>query len=496
MDTKPIQKTKPNVIKQKRIRKREKIDKDYIIYILALNNMTYCNICAEKLNRSNRNPVSCLFCHFTACRACCETYLLSETSPKCMSPECGKPWTREFIANIFTQVFVTKTIKEHRENVLFDKERALFPATQIYVEAEIEQEKIKMEIAEIDSKIHKLYNEKGKLLDKHSSLDRHNYMNKIDANKERVFIRACPDEYCRGYLSSQWKCGICDKYTCHECHIIKLSKNDETHVCNPDDVATAKLLSSDTKPCPKCATGIFKIDGCDQMFCTACNTAFSWKTGRLETNIHNPHYYEWLRRTGGEVRRNEGDQICGMELNTPFSMRLNNALFTKNVSRGFIRMVTGFIEAAQHLRHIQMPTYHTDDAENNQELRIRYMRNQITQEYFKREIQKRNKKFEKYREIFQICQLWYDTIRDIIYRFYGNISIQTITATEIEEMKIGEEVDAISEYCTECLLNIAKTYNSRPLMIKCNTSLTRQHYTRDILRPYVRPTHNVVEVET
>ena len=29
-------------------------------------------------------------------------------------------------------------------------------------------------------------------------------------NKQRnEFVRACPDENCRGFLSTQWKCGVC-----------------------------------------------------------------------------------------------------------------------------------------------------------------------------------------------------------------------------------------------------------------------------------------------
>ena len=31
------------------------------------------------------------------------------------------------------------------------------------------------------------------------------------------------------------------------------------------------------------------------MWCTQCHTAFSWKSGQIQTRVHNPHYYEWLR---------------------------------------------------------------------------------------------------------------------------------------------------------------------------------------------------------
>jgi hypothetical protein len=80
--------------------------------------------------------------------------------------------------------------------------------------------------------------------------------------ERQEFIKSCPDTNCRGFLSSQWKCGICEKWACNLCHEIKGDARDAVHTCNPETVATVALLQNDTRPCPKCRTGIFKIDGC------------------------------------------------------------------------------------------------------------------------------------------------------------------------------------------------------------------------------------------
>ena len=81
---------------------------------------------------------------------------------------------------------------------------------------------------------------------------------KSNVVKKRDFIKKCSDPECRGFLSTRWKCGMCQKSTCSDCHELK----SDDHTCNPDTLATAKLLSMDTKACPKCQTNIFKIDGC------------------------------------------------------------------------------------------------------------------------------------------------------------------------------------------------------------------------------------------
>ena len=93
-----------------------------------------CSICVEPFNKSSRLPVKCLTCQAVACSSCTETYLCSSIQdPHCMS--CRVGWTPEMLDSCgLSKKFVRQTYKTHRENVLFERERALMPETQPYVE--------------------------------------------------------------------------------------------------------------------------------------------------------------------------------------------------------------------------------------------------------------------------------------------------------------------------------------------------------------------------
>ena len=216
-----------------------------------------CQICCEKLNLSTRKLVTCPYCEFGSCKTCCETYVLGESNPKCMNTTCNRDWTRQFIASSFTNIFITGKLKKQREQLLFDNERALLPATQVLVERQINIDNANRRVREITEKLHQLKVERNQ-----AQAELYRLYNRETPAERAEFVRACPDSECRGFLSTQWKCGICQKWACPDCHEVKGLERDVAHTCNPDTLATARLLATDTKPCPKCRTGIFKINGC------------------------------------------------------------------------------------------------------------------------------------------------------------------------------------------------------------------------------------------
>lgn len=102
----------------------------------------------------------------------------------------------------------------------------------------------------------------------------------------KKIFKACIDSACKGY-SKNGTCMVCGKSTCMTCG----EESKPGHVCRPEDIETMKTIALSSKQCPNCPTMIYKIEGCDQMFCTACNTVFSWNTGEAQRGgtVHNPH---------------------------------------------------------------------------------------------------------------------------------------------------------------------------------------------------------------
>jgi hypothetical protein len=271
---------------------------------------------------------------------------------------------------------------------------------------------------------------------------------------KRQFIKGCPVDDCRGFLSSQWKCGLCETWSCPDCHIVIGQSKDTPHTCDPNNVESAKLLQKETKPCPKCAAAIFKIDGCDQMWCTQCHTAFSWKTGNIETRIHNPHYYEWLRKTQGSVPRDPNDiphVNCGeiqfgrdmVDTINRFSTN-NSVLKSKKLDRTIRMMI-----------HHQEITLRYDLYEaRNRSLRIQYLMKDIDEDVFKKSLQKEEKKHNKQTERNDVIRMVTTASGDIFNRFIRHLYQNPNT----KDMTILDEIDTLRTYANEILSDIEHTY--------------------------------------
>ncbi len=410
--------------------------------------MSDCNVCCEKFNISNRAKVNCNFCNFESCRKCTQKYLTDiTTDAHCM--QCKNIWNREFIDSACTKSFRNRELKQHRENILFEREKCFLPDAQVILARRKEKQRI---ISENDKKIQEMYAQIREL-------DYQNTLVRIEGDatpdtERRKFVRKCPVTECRGFLSTQWKCEICENNICHECNEIK----GDNHICEANAVETMKMLKKDTKACPNCGTMIFKISGCSQMWCPDCHTAFDWNTLRIEKGIiHNPHYYEF-QRLGGNAPRNHGDIPCGglpslTELYTKCRIRQEPPRHRYYVNQPTIpsetKIIFDFHRTINHIDQVEIYAYNRNEVENNIEIRIKYLANELSEEEYKFILQKNEKAREKRRDILNILTMFSQSGSDLLRQFVNS---------DISMDQFSSIITNLREYTNDTLRTISKRY--------------------------------------
>lgn len=201
-----------------------------------------CCVCCDRKSLF----VKC-HCDFEACRDCIERYILGENrEPACMS--CSATWDRRFIAKSFSSKFVTVTLKEHLENVYHERELGLVQSTQGDVAQYLAEKERKVQIALIDDAIQELQVRKARLQNR--------------MYEKHAVVRAtmrCPTTGCLGFMDAKCHCQVCGADACKRCRELV---DGDGHECDPAILENVEALKRDTKPCPKCASLIFKIEGC------------------------------------------------------------------------------------------------------------------------------------------------------------------------------------------------------------------------------------------
>jgi hypothetical protein len=373
---------------------------------------------------------------------------------------CKKGWTTDILYKKMTKTFVTKKYKKHREDVLFDREKSLLPQTQPDVEAELQRrERIEI-LRQLKSEEDEL---RRKLREIQVAMNEVHHADEIvtDSSKRSSYTRKCPVESCKGFLDCKWVCGICEVHICSKCN----EPSVEGHECDPNDVETMKLLKRDSKPCPSCGMLITKIDGCDQMWCTAenCHTAFSWKTGqKVYGNIHNPHYIQFTLE-GGRLDREAGDIPCG---GIPEQYSLINAFdrvygYNRPTKVNDIRLE--LIWFRRMLTHIQFVEFIRFNPGNNvrhlnTDLRVMYMLNEIQDDAFKVQLQKREKKYKKQKEFMDVLTMFVHTGSDILRHVMTLIPAKDVSGM-MEQLNI---CDKLRVYANSQFDRIGKMYGCVP----------------------------------
>lgn len=362
-----------------------------------------CPVCIDDYNKSTRACIECARCSYQSCRTCVKKYLMeSHLDAHCMN--CKHPWDRRFLATVFPSTFLKTSYRNHCADVLFERERSLFPDTMIHIERDKEIERVQATIANLRRTVANLVR---RIDDEHRTLYRLR-TNTVTRDKNHLcYGRPCVAENCRGYVhETTGECPVCSQRTCMKCNVLI---TDDHTVCAEDDVAAWTEIKKSTRPCPKCHIRIHKISGCYQMWCPQCHTAFNYNTGEIENGvIHNPHYYDFLRQNPDaaivarpppcEDRNRLPDVHRVMRINDPH----------KTAWCDFHRLL-------QHVHRVELRKYQNPVGDRTLDLRKQYMRNEISEDLFKKRVQEREKKFKKYDDMRSIWTVFWNVGRELVF---------------------------------------------------------------------------------
>ncbi len=468
-----------------------------------------CPICIEDYTASTRAVIRCTKCEFECCKVCFKRYVTDEDHYlSCMS--CNTTFDRSTLFNYLGQTFMKTIFRDIRQVQLYETEKTYFATTQLTIDHLNEIEKLKEERDALDVKYNAIRKERlepvkklryckdvmpvceaidlfmqlqlhaenvdEELKEEREQISRtiHDMEHTNEVTTKRTYVLMCTDEECKGMLAresinenNEYVCSICKTKTCVECQV---KVNDDKHKCDPNIIESLKFMNNTSKPCPTCSALIFKISGCNQMFCTNCHTSFDWRTLKINNGqVHNPHHAEWLRNNRNRPRE-LGDIVCGRELTIDLGVLFDKAFKrsiqayckTSQVKQQYLIDADYLFDAIRmgiHHNHVTMPSLNrnTNSHQHNQRLRIQLLTNTITKDEFMREIQKKDKQVSKRNELLQIVLTYRDALIDVIWPFVPTLNKDRSLG---DWVNLLQQVRELVAYIDNCFYTISQVYGT------------------------------------
>jgi hypothetical protein len=631
-----------------------------------------CGICLEKYTSIIRKKCVCKYCKADSCSKCIEQYLLGRhEDAHCL--HCRVNYNDASLNEICTKTYLQHTYFKHRQEVLINRERANLPGLQDVamderkkrdnddkiVEIKKDMALLQIQRNDILTEYNKLYTDyytklaakestvvirkqldellaqsdtiRKQIMDKQDDINRIRWPlayglvdndNKKTEEEKKKFIRRCTRDGCQGFLSTAWKCGICEYYSCSKCFVTKSKKHDDPHECKKEDIETADMIKKDSKPCPNCGEFIMKTSGCfakntpillsnggvkmsqdisvgdelvgddglkrtvlditsgidmmyevkqssgltyvvnskhtlvlkynnqmsvnsyiynklskyitydlkyhilmddyinlddevknvlvgykiqngiiidspitvrevgfdeyygwrvdynlrfllmdntcvrncSQMFCISCQTPWDWNSGKVVTHgvIHNPHYYEWMKRNGGDAPRNPADVPCGGYPNAWELRRM-----PRGMRHGIANYFFEFHRICQELQDISERNYRTHiDQDSTNKINVKFLLGDFDEKHWGQLLGKNERKRKRDREVQEIFAAFRMVAVELLNRVqtYHTDTIRSFTDLPVNEAEkflenLNIEIKALITMINDALRNVSISYS-------------------------------------
>lgn len=474
---------------------------------------TTCNICMENFNKTVRQRIQCDNCHMDICMKCVKRFLAENVQePNCMN--CREVYTKQFMDQTLGTTYRRRVLKAIRLEVLMAREKEFMPDLMHRAQAYKEVLRMDKELDENDkllsqarAELHQLVTAK-EVMDKTiqetlahpNGVNDHKYIEFMKKSRETLasFYQTqniigekinlhnslrqglweyrrkqqklyqsvgtlktnakmyCMRTDCKGFLDENYVCGLCNLRICKDCHeeleVVPQGEEDKPHVCKQENIDSIKAIENETKPCPTCRTRVYKLEGCDQMFCVKCHTAFSWNTGAIERGrIHNPHYFEWLRQQRQEMPREIGDVPCGGLPNWYEVQRSVKAIGVDVLTMTYLNVV---YKMTEYIQNKEVPKYpvHGGRDEYLNTIAVDYMADILSERQWKDRLYN----IEKKKEINTERRLILDMILAVLIDIFRDLLV--IKTTDDVDTKI-QEIDELRKYFNKSIKNLGHRFD-------------------------------------
>lgn len=400
---------------------------------------TECPICCENYRTTGKLTKITCGCGYSVCRGCIEDYIIeSPDTPHCM--ECRRGWTHATLRSWMTRSFMNKAYKTRRKAKLMDAERTRFPET-----------------AASDAMAH---------VQAGCTIEHAVYQTRVyptpKASKRASFIHACPVDDCRGYLNENSQCSLCGASCCPKCVVVlpdvdATNSNTNTitkaHKCDPQVIKSLQMMQKECRNCPSCRIPIYRVSGCDQMWCTQCQVAFSWATGQRITRgvIHNPHYFQAKRQ--GLLRPAEDapmQELGACDAGARLEARMLHA--STFYSRVYYHILPIYQRRLRNIARL-LQNYANREVDNL-DLRIRYLLGRIDENELKKRLMAREIAQTKRDERAQIYEIGRDMLIDAITAF-------TRAQTKVALFTMIEQVERARQFCNSQIIDMCQSYGAK-----------------------------------
>lgn len=411
-----------------------------------ITNADLCFVCSTAYTKKLKKKVQCPFCEYHSCSRCYNKYMLSSPQQFINCMNCHKEFTLTTISQSISKSFILGEFLDHKTDVVMDLEKSLIPQTQERIAKQNLTRFVSKKVARYRDILREIirarevlsddpgrkyddgFDDDAKLLDMmfnnlHNKLDNGEILIYEQKSETKRAMVKCPIDKCNGFLSSTWKCFVCDNFICDKCYAVKKSSTDEEHKCDPNTVKTIKSIINSSKPCPSCGVMISKIEGCNQMWCTACNKPFNWETLEIIRSgvIHNPHYFQYVRNGGNrheEFNENGGcvyDALPHILLfEKKYANLRNNAIYRNNDQEFYI--IDNIYDTINNIhQRVVEPNMLDLDRDILEQRRIAFIEGHLRQEEWRFHIRDMLKNIDINRKKFQI-NLMFDNMATIIIK--------------------------------------------------------------------------------